>query len=162
MCVFAETFESKLQASWKFIPKFNMHLPRIRTFSFINTIPLPHLRQFTLFHPVQFSRSVVSDSFWPHEPQHARPPCPSPTPGVYSNSFPLSRWWHPTISSSVIPLSFCLWSFPASGSFTMSQLFASGGQSIGSFSFNMCIQHSASFQRIFRVDTCYCYMLHYE
>ena len=65
---------------------------------------------------VQFSRSVMSDFLWQHEPQHARPPCPSPTP-VYSNSCPLSRWCHPTISSSVIPLSSCLQSFPASGSF---------------------------------------------
>ena len=80
---------------------------------------------------VQFSRSVVSDSLWPHEPQHARPPCPSPTPGVYSNSRPLSQWYHPIMSSSVIPFSSCPQSFPASGSFLMSQLFSSGGQSIG-------------------------------
>ena len=80
---------------------------------------------------VQFSRSVVSDSLWPHEPQHARPPCPSPTPGVHPNPCPLSRWCHPTISSSVIPFSFCPQSFPASGSFQMRYLFASGGQSIG-------------------------------
>ena len=80
---------------------------------------------------VQFSHSVVSDSLWPHEPQHARPPCPSPTPGVYPNSFPLRLWCHPTISSSVIPCSSYLQSFPASGSFQISQLFASGDQSIG-------------------------------
>ena len=73
----------------------------------------------------------MSDSLWPHGLQHARPPCPSRTPGVYSNSCPLSRWCHPTISSSVVPFSSCLQSFPASGSFQMSQLFASGGQSIG-------------------------------
>ena len=79
---------------------------------------------------VQFS-SVVSGSSQPHEPQHARPSCPSPTPGVYSNSCPSSRWCHPTISSSVTPFSSCPQSFPASGSFQMSQLFASGGQSIG-------------------------------
>ena len=66
-----------------------------------------------------------------YEPQHARPPCPSPTPGVHPNPCPLSRWCHPTISSSVIPFSSCLQSFPASGSFQMSQLFASGGQSVG-------------------------------
>ena len=78
----------------------------------------------------QFSRSVVSNSSWPHGPQHTRPPYPSPTPGVYSNSSPLSRWCHPTISSSVVPFS-CPQSFPASGSFPMSQLFASGVQSIG-------------------------------
>ena len=80
---------------------------------------------------VQFSRSVMSDSLQPHEPQHARPPCPSPTPGVHSDSRPLSRWCHPTISSSVIPFSSCPQSSPASGSFQMSQLFASGGQNIG-------------------------------
>ena len=79
--------------------------------------------------PVQFSRSVVSDSLPPHGPQHTRPPCPSPTPGAYSNSRPLSRWCHPTISSSVVPSSSCLQSFPASGSFPMSQLFTSGGHS---------------------------------
>ena len=80
---------------------------------------------------VQFSRSVVSDSLWPHELQHARPPCPSQTPGVYSNTCPLSRWCHPAISSSVVPFSSCPQSLPASGSFPMSQLFAWGGQSIG-------------------------------
>ena len=80
---------------------------------------------------VQFSRSVMSDSLLPFESQHTRPPCPSPTPGVFPNSCPLSRWCHLIISSSVIPLSSCLQSFPASGSFQMSQLFASGGQSIG-------------------------------
>ena len=80
---------------------------------------------------VQFSRSVVSDSLWPHELQHARPPCPPPTPGVRPNPCPLSRWCHPTISSSVIPFSSHPQSFPASGSLQMSQLFTSGGQSIG-------------------------------
>ena len=78
-----------------------------------------------------FNRSVVSDFLWPHGLQHPRPPCPSPIPGVYSNSCPLSRWWHPTISSSVFPFSSCLQSFPASGSFPVSQFFKSGGQSIG-------------------------------
>ena len=71
---------------------------------------------------VQFSRSVMSDSLWPHESQHARPPCPSQTPGVYSNSCPSSRWCHPAISSSVVPFSSCPQSLPASGSFPMSQL----------------------------------------
>ena len=80
---------------------------------------------------VQFSRSVASDFLRPHEPQHARSPCPSPTPRVYPKSCPLSRWCHLTISSSVVPFSSCLQSFPTSGSFQMSQLFASGGQSIG-------------------------------
>ena len=73
----------------------------------------------------------MSDSLWPHGLQHAGPPSPSTTPGIYSNSCPLSRWCHPTISSSVIPFSSCLQSFPASGSFQMSQFFASGGQSFG-------------------------------
>ena len=80
---------------------------------------------------VQFSRSVVSNSLRPHESQNARPPCPSPTPEVHSNSHPLSRWCHPAISSSVIPFSFCHESLSVSGSFPMSQLFAWGGQSIG-------------------------------
>ena len=80
---------------------------------------------------VQFSHLVVSDSLWPHEQQHARPPCPSPTPGVYPNSCTLSQWYHPTISSSVVPFSSCPQSFPASGSSQMSQLFTLGGQSIG-------------------------------
>ena len=83
------------------------------------------------FSSVHFSCSLTSDSLWPHEPQHARPPCPSPTPGVPPNPYPLSRWCHPTVSSSVVPFSSCPQSFPASGSFQMSQLFASGGQSIG-------------------------------
>ena len=83
------------------------------------------------FNSVQFSRSVVSDSLRPYELQHARPTCPSSTPGVDSNSCPSSRWCHPAISSSVIPFSSCPQSLPASGSFPMSQLFAWGGQSIG-------------------------------
>ena len=83
------------------------------------------------FSSVQLSHSVVSDSLWPHESQHARPPCPSPTPGVYSNSCASSWWCCPAISSSVVPFSICPESLPASGSFPMSQLFAWGGQSIG-------------------------------
>ena len=83
------------------------------------------------FSSVQFSHSVMSDSLWLHEPQYARPPCPSPTPGVHQNPCPLSRWCHPTISSSVISFSSHLQSFPASVSFQMSQLFTSGGQSTG-------------------------------
>ena len=82
------------------------------------------------FNLVQFSRSVLSDC-WPHEQQHARSPCPSPTPRIYPNPCPLSRWCHPTISSSVVSFSSRLQSFPASGSFQISQFFASGGQSIG-------------------------------
>ena len=80
---------------------------------------------------VQFSCSVVSDSLQPHELQHARPPCPSPTPRVHSNSHPSSWWCHPAISSSVVPFSSCPQSLPASESFLMSQLFAWGGQSTG-------------------------------
>ena len=80
---------------------------------------------------VQFCRSVMSDYLWPHELQHARPPCPSPTPRVHPNSCPSSRWCHPAISTSVIPFSSCPQSFPASESFPMSQLFAWGGQSSG-------------------------------
>ena len=80
---------------------------------------------------VQFSLSVMSDTLQPHESQHARPPCPSPTPRVYTNSCPLSQWCHPAISSSVVPFSSCPQSFPASGSFPVSQLFTSDGQSIG-------------------------------
>ena len=80
---------------------------------------------------IQFSCSVVSNSLQPHESQHARPPCPSPTPGVHSDSCPTSQWCHPAISSSVVPFSSCPQSLPASGSFPMSQLSASGGQSTG-------------------------------
>jgi len=84
-----------------------------------------------LLSSIQFSHSVMSDFLWPHELQHPRPPCPSPNLGIYSNSCPLSWWCHPTISSSVIPFSSHLQSFPVSGSVPMSQFFASGGQSIG-------------------------------
>ena len=80
---------------------------------------------------VQFSHSVMSHSLWPHEPQHTRPPCPSPTSGVHPNPCPSSWWCLPMISSSVVPFSSCPQSFPASGSFPVSQLFAWGGQSIG-------------------------------
>ena len=94
----------------------------------------------------QISRSVMSDSLRPHESQHARPPCPSPTPGVHSDSRPSSWWCHPVISSSVIPFSSCPQSLPASESFPMSQLFAWGGQSTG-----VQLQHH-SFQRNPRND----------
>ena len=83
----------------------------------------------SIFSSVQFSCSVVSDSLWPHGSQHARPPCPSPNPGVYSNSCPSSRRCHPAMSFSVVPFSSCPQSLPASGSFPMSQLFTWGGQS---------------------------------
>ena len=93
---------------------------------------LENILTFTLFsvQSVKFSRPAVSDSLQPHGLQHTSPPCPSPTPGVYSNWCPLSRWCHPAISSSVIPFSSSLQSFPASGSFPLSQYFTSGGQSI--------------------------------
>ena len=86
---------------------------------------------FWLYGSVQFSHTLVSNSLWPPESQHARPPCPSPTPRVHSNSGPSSQWCHPAISSSVVPFSSCPQSLPASESFPISQLFAWGGQSIG-------------------------------
>ena len=94
--------------------------------------PCPQVFYLCLFlHSIQFSCSVMSDSLQPHELHHTRPPCPSPTPGVHSDSCPLSRWCRLTISSSIVPFSSCIQSFPASGSFQMSQFFTSGGQSIG-------------------------------
>ena len=115
------------------------HIPCIRTpisSSASRVTPNSHhsryLKNFLInYILIQFSHSVVSDSLRPHELQHARTPCPSPTAGVYPNSCPLSQWCHPTISSSVFPFSSCSQSFPASGSFQMSQFFPSGGQSIG-------------------------------
>ena len=95
------------------------------------SIMLYTLNLYIQFSSVQFSRSVVSDCLWPHESQHTRPPCPSPTPGVHSNSRPSSQWCHPAISSSVVPFSSCPQSLPASESFPMSQLFTWGGQSTG-------------------------------
>jgi len=83
------------------------------------------------FSSVQFSHSVMSDSLRPQEPQHARPPCPSPTPGVHPDLRPSSQWCHPAISCSIVPFSSCPQSLPESESFQMSQVFASGGQSIG-------------------------------
>ena len=94
-------------------------------------ISVPAIKPWAWFSSVQFSCSVVSDSSRPHEPQHTRTPCPSQTARVYPNPCPLSQWCHPTISSSVVPFSSRPQSFPASESFQMSQLFASGGQSIG-------------------------------
>ena len=94
----------------------------------------------------------MSDSLRTHGLQHATLPCPSPTPGAYSNSCPLSQLYHSTISSSVIPFSSCLQSFPASGSFPMSQFFTSGGQSIGSFSFSIGPSSEYSGQIAFRID----------
>ena len=117
---------------WEMVGKREtfMHIVKV-TFS----IKFPFLWlitfQINYISSVQFSRSVVSDSLRPYELQHARPPCPSPTPGVHTNSCPLSRWCHPAISSSVVPFSSCPQSLPASESFPMSQLFAWGGQSTG-------------------------------
>ena len=102
-------------------------------------------RKTNITYSVQFSCSVMSDSLWPHELQQARPPYPSPTPGVYSNSCPLCQWCHPAISSSVVPFSSSPQSLSASGSFPMSQLFAWGGQSIG-------VSASQSFQWTPRTD----------
>ena len=96
-----------------------------------NDANVSFLREFPTFSSVQFSHSVASNSLRPHESQHARPPCPSPTPGVHSNSCALSRWGHPAISPSVVPFSSCPQSLPALESFPMSQLFALGGQSTG-------------------------------
>ena len=102
-------------------------------FSYITTLELEN--QFSSVKSL--SHSVESDSLRPHESQHVRPPCPSPSPGVHSDSHPSSQWCHPAISSSVVPFSSQLRSFPASGSFLKSQFFASDGQSIGVFSFSI-------------------------
>ena len=104
-----------------------------RQLFFNGLFPISFKAQFYLLklNLVQFSRSFVSDSLRPHESQHARPPCPSPTPGVHSDSHPSSQWCHPAISSSVVPFSSCPRSLPASESFPMSQLFTWGGQSTG-------------------------------
>ena len=104
-------------------------LPRVRQLKWLNSYTKTRGGSSTSW-AVQFSQSVVSDSLRPHESQHTRPPCPLPTAGVYANPCPLSQWCHPTTSSSVVPFSSCPQSFPASGSFHMSQLFTSGGQSI--------------------------------
>ena len=102
---------------------------------------------------VQFSHAVVSNSLWPRGLQHTRLPCPSPTPGACSNSRPFSWWYHPTISSSAVPISSCLQSCPTSGSFVMSQFFVSGGQSIGwSFSFSISPSNEYSGLTSFRMD----------
>ena len=113
-----------------YLPKYYIHrqgLGRSRCLSDSLGFPAAPLPISSIL-KFQFGHSVLSDSLWPHRLQHDRPPCPSPTPGAYSNSCPLSQWWHPTISSSVIPFSSRLQSFPASESFPMSQFFTSGGQ----------------------------------
>ena len=111
-------------------PNCSLHWVKscIKKGTWICIAPPPHL--VSLSTSVQFSRSVVSDYLQPHESQHARPPCPSPTPGVHSDSRPSSQWCHQAISSSVVPFSSCPQSLPASESFPMSQLFTWGGQSI--------------------------------
>ena len=105
-------------------------LPAILIPDYVSSSPV-FLMMYSQFSSVQFSRSIVSDSLWPHESQHTRSPCPSPTPRVHSDSRPSSQWCHPAISSSVVPFSSCPQSLPASESFPMSQLFAWGGQSTG-------------------------------
>ena len=111
---------------------FNSYLlPVSLTIDFKRTWTLKTFSPAHCLSSVQFNHSVLSDSLRPHGPQHARLPYPSPTPGVYSNSCPLSRWCHPTISSFVFPFFSCLQSSPASRSFQMSQFFTSGGQSMG-------------------------------
>ena len=101
------------------------------TIYFINILQFSDYKSFVSFSSVQFSRSVMSNSLRPHESQHSRPPCPSPSPGVHSDSCPLSQWCHPAIPSWVVPFSSCPQSLPASESFPMSQLFAWGGQNTG-------------------------------
>ena len=115
-------------------------------------ISICHLFKYHILGSVQFSCSVLSDSLWLHGPQHTRPPCPSPIPGVYLNPCPLSQWCDPAISSSVVPFFSCLQSLPASGSFPMSQLFTWGGQSIGSFSFNISPSNEQPGLNSFRMD----------
>ena len=110
--------EKSLSQSWYYLIGSKLNLPS-------------HWHFGNVFSSVQFSRSVMSNSLQPHESQHTRPPCPSPAPGVYSNSCPSSQWCPPVISSSVNPFSSCPQSLPASGSFPISQLFAWGSQSTG-------------------------------
>ena len=124
--MFKSSVHGIARSSWRFLQTIQNNVGGPSTRLLAKTLNFE-----SCFSSVQFSHSVVSDSFWPHRLQHARPPCPSPTSGAYSNSCPLSQWCHPTISSSVVPFSFCLQSFPVSGSFPMSQFFTSGGQSIG-------------------------------
>ena len=128
--------------TWGYFQNYTMsHSPLLLLLLFISflcfSLDLHHCRKLLIgifvllpLTSVWFSHSVVPDSLQPHGLQHSRPPCPSPTPRLYSNSCPLSRCCHPTISSSVVPFSSRLQSFPASGSFQMSQFFTSGGQSI--------------------------------
>ena len=127
MLSFKPTFSQVIYIFWFINPLSDVSFANI----FPHWINCPHFVYGLFFCSVQFSHSVMSNSLWPHGLQHARPPWPSPTPGVYSNSCPLSRWCHPAISSSVVPFSSRLQSFPVSGSFQISQFFTSGGQRIG-------------------------------
>ena len=134
-CVIASFHYSNSPGKDSFLPSSSVLDKTLCKFKKLDTSSFSIFwRRFPTLRPklysVQFSRSVVSDSLWPHESQHARPPCPSPTPGVHSHSRPSSQWCHPAISSSVIPFSSCPQSLPASESFPMSQLFAWGGQGI--------------------------------
>ena len=124
---FPKSLNSSRSVPHPLLPAFTSHFFPSFLFSRVPYSSVPNLN----FSSVQFSRSVVSDSLQPHESQHARPPCPSPTPRVHSDSCPSSWWCHPAISSSVIPFSSCPQFLPASESFPMSQLFAWRGQSTG-------------------------------
>ena len=119
------TPQASISSTQKFL------LREVKWLTKVTELEVEYCMHSSTFSSVQFSCSVVSDSLRPHELQHARPPCPSPTPGVYSNSCPSSRWCHPAISASVIPFSSCPQSLPASGSFPISQLFAWGDQCTG-------------------------------
>ena len=125
--IFREASQGEL-AFWKHRNSRGMELKPLRFQFWVINLVFSFNRCFS---SVQFSSSVVSDSLQPHESQHTRPHCPSPTPGIHWNSCPSSWWYHPAISSSVIRFSSCPQSLPASGSFPMNQLFTSGGQSIG-------------------------------
>jgi len=120
-----------LQLSMYSCVSFYCISPRVSPWNFIAYYSKPNLIITSSMSVSQFRPSVVSDSLWPHKLQHARPPCPSPTPGVHPNPCPLSPWCHPAISFSIVPFFSCPQSLPASGSFQMSQHFASGSQSIG-------------------------------
>ena len=123
VCMCVKWRKKKFQSRWSEAKTMNKVMTKFQW--------LFHEKNSVQFSSVQFSRSVVSNSLQPHESQHSRPPCPSQTPGVYSNPCPSSQWCHPAISSSVVLFSSYPQSLPASGSFPMSQLFAWGGQSTG-------------------------------